>query len=229
MLHYPIPVRAGSKGVPLKNILDLGGRPLIARTIQCAQAACEHGCPGKVIVNTDSQDIAGCAFKLGAEIYIRPAYLAGDESSMRDVLVEYSDSEMTDDDILVTLFPTVPFRRVETLTRAVLLFQRSGAKSLMSVRRDRSRPYGGLNIMDGRFQCQPESSAFYRRQDTPSLYYANGSIFICHPEELKNLNTQLFNAGTQPLVVDGFAENLDIDEPEDFELAQTLIRGAHDL
>src|SRR5262245_5392345 len=69
--------RSGSRGVPGKNIRPLGGRPLLAWSLECARAS---GCPA-VVVSTDSEEIARVAVSCGFEVpFVRPPELASDSA-----------------------------------------------------------------------------------------------------------------------------------------------------
>ena len=73
-----IPARGGSKGVPRKNLREVGGVPLVVRAIRSAQAAASVD---RVVVSTDDAEIAAVAFAAGADVVDRPADLAGDTAS----------------------------------------------------------------------------------------------------------------------------------------------------
>jgi len=106
-----IPARGGSKGLPRKNILDLGGKPVIAWTIEAATA-----CPGigRVIVSTDDPEIAEVARAYGAEVpFLRPDYLATDTATPGEVfghVLESLNWEGYVPDIYMAMYPTSPFR-----------------------------------------------------------------------------------------------------------------------
>ena len=85
-----IPARGGSKGVPRKNVLDLGGKPLVAWSIETALAVDEID---RTIVSTDDDEIAGVARRYGAEVYLRPAHLSTD--SARRVSIRSRSASMT--------------------------------------------------------------------------------------------------------------------------------------
>ena len=106
-----IPARAGSKGLPKKNILPLAGVPLIAHTIEAALMA-EH--VGRVIVSTDGEDIAAAAREAGADVpFMRPQPLATDTATSESVLVhalQWLEENGDSPDIIVYLQPTEPFR-----------------------------------------------------------------------------------------------------------------------
>ncbi len=116
-----IPARGGSKGIPHKNIQPVGGRPLIAWSIEAAR-----NCPliDRVVLSTDDEEIARVAREWGAETpFLRPAELAGDAASTESALqhaVEWLDeNEGYDTDIVVFLQPTDIFRRQRWLTECV--------------------------------------------------------------------------------------------------------------
>ncbi|MGO3032894.1 MAG: acylneuraminate cytidylyltransferase family protein, partial [Microbacterium gubbeenense] len=79
-----IPARGGSKGVPRKNILRVGGIPLVARAVRTAGAADGNA---RVIVSTDDDEIAGVAESWGAEVVRRPADLADDAATSEDAVL----------------------------------------------------------------------------------------------------------------------------------------------
>lgn len=218
MIHYVIPARGGSKTIPDKNLQPLGGAPLIAWTIAAARQAAPDA---TVVVNSDNQKILDVAESYGASAYKRPDFLGQDETSMKDVLAEYCRA-VPEATTLVVLFPTCPFRTARSIRRAVDLAESGGCPSLMSVRADRSRPFRGLQIIDGQFAFGEPATAFFRKQETPDLYYATGGIWVIRREELPHLNTQLFNGRTRPFVL-GAIEALDIDHEEDLDMARALV------
>lgn len=108
-----IPARGGSKRLPRKNILPLGGKPLIAWTIEAAKTC---SLINRVIVSTDDDEIAGIARLYGADVpFIRPLYLAEDTSSSEDVFLHainwLEEHEAVEYDIVVPLQVTDVFRR----------------------------------------------------------------------------------------------------------------------
>lgn len=219
MRHFIIPARGGSKTVQDKNLRDLGGVPLIGWSIARAQEAAGH--EGIVVVDSDDRKILDIAEGLGAKPYLRPSYLGDDHATMKDVVKEYFSRNEEIQEI-VLLFPTCPFRTSDSIRRAISLYQLRQASSLMSVSPCNRRPYGGVLIVDGKIQFAETAEAFYRKQDTPALYFANGSIFIINRDEIGRLNTQMFNAETVPFVMDGL-EEIDIDTELDLTICQALV------
>ncbi len=116
-----IPARGGSKGLPGKNIKPLAGKPLIAYSIEAAKG-CRY--VNRIIVSTDSQQIADTAVQYGAEIpFLRPPELATDDASTESVLKNTIESlEKGGDykiDIILFLQPTDIFRRKSMIDQVV--------------------------------------------------------------------------------------------------------------
>ena len=106
-----IPARGGSKGLPRKNLLPLGDRPLICWTIAAALAAKRIT---RVIVSTDDREIAAAAAACGCEVpFLRPPQLATDTAGSADVMRHAVDSLEEDYDWLMLLQPTSPFRTAD--------------------------------------------------------------------------------------------------------------------
>src|SRR4051794_14646197 len=121
-----IPARGGSKGIPGKNLRNLGGKPLVAWSIEQALAA---SAPLRVVISTDSEEIASVARDYGAEVpYLRPAELATDESPTEPTLLHALENTPDAADIaaVMLLQPTSPLRRSGSIDLALELFERTG-------------------------------------------------------------------------------------------------------
>ena len=118
-----IPARGGSKRLPGKNIKPLLGKPLIAWTIEQAK---KSSLISRVIVNTDSPQIAKIAKRYGAEVpFLRPAHLATDTSTSADMVLhtlKFYDRSNISFDIIVLLEPTSPLRADDDIDKALSLF-----------------------------------------------------------------------------------------------------------
>jgi len=218
-----IPARGGSKGIPGKNIATLGGKPLIAWTIeqalQCGQ--------GRVLVSTDSEEIATVARDAGAEVpFLRPAELAGDEAGSFEVAehalnwVETSSGELPE--LLVLLQPTSPFRTVDDIVAAVRVVENSVAPAVIGVCEANPHPWMtrqiGPNGLLDYFVKVPEH--IKRRQDFPPAYVVNGAIYVIRARVL--LEKKTFQpAGTLAYVMPQ-ERSLDIDLPSDLQLAEWM-------
>lgn len=217
-----IPARAGSKGIPNKNIALLAGQPLIAYTIQ---AAIESRLLSRVLVSTDSPTIAQIAKKCGAEVpFLRPAELARDDTPRLPVVrhaVEYLErTEGYKPDLIVTLQPTSPLRRAEHIDSAIEMLVDMGADAVFSVCEAEHSPYWMRGVDDdGRLvPLLSGSEAYLRRQDLPVVYRLNGAVFaetyeaVCGDRPHADLDTRA-------LVMERW-ESVDIDEELDLRLAE---------
>ena len=115
MINAIIPARGGSKGIPKKNIADIGGHPLIAYSIVAAKLCTNTN---RIIVSTDDEEIAKIAIKYGAEApFMRPAEYSKDTSSDLEFLKHYFDNIGGDE--VVLLRPTTPFRDPEFMGQII--------------------------------------------------------------------------------------------------------------
>ena len=118
-----VPARGGSKGIPKKNLYPLAGKPLIVWTIEAALAT---KAITRVIVVTDSEEIAAVAREAGADIpFMEPAELATDTSSdlsfFEYTLAELKKREGYEPDLVVHLWPTSPYRDPSHIDEAIRL------------------------------------------------------------------------------------------------------------
>ena len=192
-----IPARAGSKGVPRKNIRLLGGYPLLAYSIVCAQLAQSVG---RAIVSTDSDEIAQIALRYGAEVpFMRPAELAGDTAVDRDVIVhalnELGRQDGLEPELLVHLRPTTPLRDPRLVDQAVAALAASPkASSLRSVHPLPESPHKAFEIQDGLlvglFPSDPRPEYYnLPRQAFPEAYQANGYVDVLRRDWVRREDT----------------------------------------
>lgn len=181
-----IPARAGSKGVPNKNVRLLGGHSLLAWSI----AAClKSSTIDRVIVSTDSTEYAALAKKLGAEApFLRPAAISGDRSTDYDFIVHALDwlaAEKGEPDYLVHIRPTTPLRDPKLIDDAVAAFIAApNATALRSVQEMSESAYKTFEMAAGgqlkRLGADNTDldSANNARQQFPDTYQANGYVDV---------------------------------------------------
>lgn len=222
-----IPARAGSKRLPGKNLLDLAGKPLIAWTIQ---AAIDSGVFSRVVVSTDSPDIAEAALKSGAEVpFMRPVSLAEDLTTTADVLI-HAVGELTGQpggrwSHLACLQPTSPLRSAENIREAVRLLEEKQADAVISVCKTEHSPLWSNTLpedlsLDGFI---PESVQKIPSQDLPVYYRLNGAIYICDIKRFLEEKTLFLRPGAFAYVMNR-EDSIDIDDRLDFDLAGLYLR-----
>lgn len=219
-----IPARGGSKRVPRKNVALLGDKPLLAWTIAPALAS---GLFAAVVVSSEDAEILAVAQRYGAEAVHRPAALAGDNVTLRDVctalLPELAARTRATDLYLLT--PTAPFRTAATLRRAWHCYLEAKGSALVSVEPCPYPPQWTLTVRQGRLE--PLFPAFYEtpRPLLPSAFKHDGGHLItgiarfCAEGNFWGNDARPFHGPE--------AERLDIDLPED--LAQARARVAAGL
>ncbi|GAB1536519.1 hypothetical protein ADMFC3_21500 [Geovibrio sp. ADMFC3] len=213
-----IPARGGSKGIPKKNIKLLGGSPLIAYTIEAALGSSLD----RVIVSTDCPEIAAAASSCGAEVMIRSAELAEDSTPTLPVLQDVVRRTRESFDAVMTLQPTSPFRTAAHINEAIEIFRAdSDADSLVSVV-EVPHAFTPQKIMtfDGRYVTG--STEVKRRQETEKYYARNGAaIYITRTEKLPEF---VFGGKILPYFMKKI-DSFDIDDPEDWEIAERIINN----
>lgn len=218
-----IPARGGSKGIPQKNIVDLGGYPLIAWSIALARKV---DVISDVYVSTDSKKIAQVAKYYGASVpFLRPDYLAGDHSRTVDAIQDFllRLEEMQEfPDVVVLLQPTQPFRSVESIERAVTLCLKEKA-GVVTVSQVREHPILMREISSNKMLTAilKGANSTIRRQDFTKVYKVNGAVYVNFREDYSrehSLNDNPFGIITKDI------EGVDIDSLEDLTYAQWLIK-----
>lgn len=213
-----IPARGGSKGIPRKNLRDLGGKPLIVWTIEQALAVLT---PLTVLVSTDDEEIATVSREAGASVpFLRPAELAADETPTEPVVlhaIEQQRAAGVEPDLVMLLQATSPVRRPGTLDRAIAEFDETGVDSLVGVvpqapflwwSTDPPTADYDVGNRQRRQAMAPES---LRYRETGSLYLTRTEIYQRQHNRL---------GGRIGLFIMAEDEGIDIDTELDFELAE---------
>lgn len=225
---YFIPARSGSERVKGKHHKNLGGKPLINWTFDILDAGKDN-----VLVSSDDEEILKQARKRKFKAVKRPPHLCGSASKMSDVLF-YHANDFREGPVCV-LYPTSPLRTRKHVDEATSLWgkivdQRVGQDFvLMSVAGVGHRPYGLMDIgKHGELELHDKTGMdYYRGQDTPTLYRANGAIYVI-PSGLireKKINSQLFGERTFPFTMDKLS-SLEVDDEADFQIMDSLL-AAH--
>lgn len=219
-----IPARGGSKGVPGKNIRKLAGKPLISYTIM---AAIQSNVFEKVIVSTDSQEIAAIALSYGAEVpFLRPEKLSGDLISSDDVILHalrYYQKQGMEYGEVCKLQPTSPLRNSKHLKDAYKLFREKKADFLISVCECEHSPlWAGIIGTDLSLDnFLPEKTKRACRQELPTYYRLNGAIYMGKVERFIE-NKNFFGKNSIAFIMSQ-EKSVDIDSQIDFKLAELMM------
>jgi len=222
-----IPARGGSKGLPRKNVLPLGGKPLIAWTIEAAQGV---SAIDRLIVSSDDDEILAVARSFGVEAMNRDPALAGDTVTSEPVLIDVADRLAADGTVyewIVLLQPTSPLRTAGDIEGALSLAEQTGGESVISVSEVSKPPQWCFALGDdGEMQRIMGGGASPRRQDLPTAYAPNGAVYVGRLETLRR--TLSFYAGAPRAFVMPAARSVDIDSELDLAIAEAVL-GHGDL
>lgn len=226
-----VPARGGSKGLPDKNVLSLGGLPLLAHSLSCAAMSPEIT---RTVVSTDSERIAEIARRHGGDTpFVRPAHLAADDSPLMPVLehavTEVERIEGRSYSAVLLLDPTSPCRLPSDITAAFELLERHpDADGVIACSRPRFNPlWVGVVPDDAGYlkPAIPSETEFVRRQDVPDFYRVNGALYLWRRDHLATATTAL--AGRQLLLEIPERRAYSIDDADEFDQLETLIAGGY--
>ncbi|MCM4161913.1 acylneuraminate cytidylyltransferase family protein [Antarcticibacterium flavum] len=217
-----IPARGGSKGIPGKNIKLLGGKPLLAYTVEAAKASTLLD---RVILSSDDAKIIDVAKDLGLEVpFVRPAELAGDATSSLEVIrhaLEELRSQGEEYDAVCLLQPTTPFRQEGLIDDVIRKFTEGNFDSLISVREVPAEfnPHWIFEEKEGKLQIATgEQKIITRRQELPKAYHRDGAVYITKTSVLLEQNS-LYGGNIGFIDTTG-SPYVNIDTREDWEEAE---------
>ena len=218
-----IPARGGSKSVPKKNIKLLGGKPLLAWSIEVAKQVEEID---RIIVSTDDEEIGAVSRQYGAEVYKRPGHLATDEAlvidTIRDLIARLA-AEGEKAKIMSLLEPTCPFRSARDLEECLGLLGK-GYDSVATFKEAELNPHRAWKINDDVPDVFiPGAVPWLPRQKLPKAYQLNGAVYAFRTDKLpEDSNALLF--GRKGAVVMPPDRSVDIDGILDFMVAEAILK-----
>ena len=218
--------RGGSKGLPGKNIRILGGKPLIAWSIEHAIAVKRIE---RVIVSTDSEEIAAVAREYGAEVpFIRPAELAHDNSpewlAWRHALNYLRETTGAFPEVMLSVPTTAPLRFVLDIENCLDEYEKGDADMVITVTQAHRSPYFNMvkTNTDGTVALvNPSQSTIARRQDAPVVYDMATVCYVANPEFIMTHNA-MFDGRVKAVQVP-VERGIDIDTLLDFQIAECLL------
>jgi N-acylneuraminate cytidylyltransferase len=220
-----IPARGASKGVPGKNIRSVGGKPLVAWTIEAARAARRVD---RVILSSDDPAIIDEARRRGCEVpFVRDAALAGDRTPTLDVVLDAIELCPGYDWVLL-LQPSSPLRTAADIDGALEECVRRGAPSCVSVCLARESPWWMYTRRpDGRLEPLLPPPPTTRRLDRPPVYALNGAVYFARCDWLARERRFI---GPDTVAYEMPAErSIDIDTESDFLQLQAVLDDPRDV
>ena len=219
-----IPARGGSKGVPRKNIKMLGGKPLIAWTIEVCAASKRLT---RTVVSTDDEEIAQIAREYGGDVpFMRPDDLATDSAASIAVMRHAVEAVEADGDehydAMVMLQPTTPFRTTGDIDSSLEILEKTGCDSVISVNDvgghlpARMKYLQGDKLIDPPFCEEIENQP---RQELQSMYIRNGAIYATRRDVLMGGS---FKGKDSRAWLMEETRSANIDMPIDFYFAEML-------
>jgi CMP-N-acetylneuraminic acid synthetase len=222
-----IPAKGASTRLPGKNLLPLGGHPLVAHSIRKAAVA---GAFGTICVSTEDPELAEVAKSYGADVpFLRPDHLSRDPATIVDVALHALDHYLSAGrsfERVCILLPTTPFILLRDISEALALFAASQAEALMSVTPAEFPPFNAW-LIEGtgngsRMQaCFPNSPYKHvKSTECPTAYRSNGAIAVADVAALREYKTY-YHSAPVPFVMPQ-ERSTDIDIHHEYRIAQLL-------
>jgi len=220
-----IPARGGSKGIPKKNIQLLGGKPLVAYTIE---ASLESKKLTRTILSTDDEEIADISRKYGVEVpFIRPKAISTDSSNAIEV-IKHALNELEQDNIIydyiVMLQPTSPFRTSYDIDGSLELLVEQKADSVISVVDVGSYHPARMKFIDNETLIDPPFAEKYEnqpRQELLPMFIRNGAIYATKRSVI--MNGSFKGKVCKPWIMNNI-KSINIDTLMDLEYAEWLMQ-----
>lgn len=226
MAHIAIiPARGGSKRLPGKNIKLLGGKPLIAWTIE---AALQSHCFDEVLVSTDDYEICKVAKDFGASVpFIRPAELS-DDTATSDAVIKHAvewleENKKLNIDTVTLLQPTSPFRNAHHIRQSFDLFDNNQADAVVSVAETDIRLELCNKLPIDHSLAGFTNTQIKRTQDMQQVYELNGAIYLFKRMLVGALGEIYSEQYRGFAYVMAAEDSVDIDTDRDFKWAEFLL------
>lgn len=227
-----IPARGRSKRLKDKNILPLCGKPLMAYTIEAALRAESLN---RVIVSTDSEQIAEVAVSWGAGVVRRPAELATAtapiDEALRHVMSHLAETKGYQTDIVVLMQANIPIRAEGVIDQVVARLIETGAEAVATAYEINQRPEWMKRLIDDRAVPYMPPSKLYRMQDLEKLYLIDGAVTAIRVDTLMrtrgDTRVHAYMGQDIRLVLQDRIYAVEVDSPDDLWLAECLLQGMY--
>lgn len=219
-----IPARGGSKRLPRKNVLSLGGKPLVCWTIE---AALDTNINARIIVSSDDKEILNLVEGHGSTSLIthqRPESLAGDTASTADAVINAVEAERKTGhppDTVILLQPTSPLRNASDILTALSVYKKSGCMDTVVSVCEVDHPTAWIGHIGENSTLDGTDLSGKRSQDYQKEYRLNGAVYVANANTLLGrgaLFTDRIRASVMPR-----RRSFDIDEEVDFQICESLV------
>jgi len=217
---YLIPARAGSKGLPGKNIKLLGGKPLIVHTIDFVLQNIKP--EDELCISTNDDNVLTIVSNLGIHVpFKRPEELSSDTANSYEVIIhalKHYESNNRFFDFVMLLQPTSPFRIQQDFDNVIQSYT-DDIEMVVTVKKAKENPYFNLfEENESGFLDKSKKGNFQRRQDCPDVFAFNGSMYLMKISALKE--NQFIEFKKIKKVIMPEERSIDIDTMADWVLAE---------
>ena len=227
---FLIVARAGSKGVPGKNLKELDGMSLILWKARAARGAMKTG--DRLIISTEDEAIAVEARKWGVSVpFRRPDELATDTAPTADVIKHALDNYHGDWDAVVLLEPSAPFTRSEDITSALTMMKARNAHLIVGMKH--VEPHSTFVAEQPDDDCvtpimvrMDRVGRNLRRQDLRQEWTMNGALYVFDPAIFMKTGSIYGGSRNYGLLMDRW-HSIEIDSMHDLEMAEYAIAKGH--
>jgi N,N'-diacetyllegionaminate synthase len=224
-----IPARGGSKGIPDKNLREVGGISLVGRAVLSARAFVrEAGLESaSIVVDTDAEAIAAEGRSWGAAVpFLRPGELARDDTPTSESTLALLDRLAPDgvrSEAVVLLQPTSPLRTGADIAACWKLFDLAGAQSVISLAETPHPLELGMRLdAQGAVAWLAESGGGRRRQEYAPAYWPSGAVYVISAGLLRERRSFIVPGVTRGVVLSA-ERSVDVDRPHDLVVAQAML------
>jgi len=218
-----IAARGGSKGLPGKNLADIGGKPMVSWSVAAGKNA---RLVDRLVLSSDNRAIIAAARKAGCEVpFVRPSRLATDTASIHDVLLHALDVLPRRFDYIVLLQTTSPLRTGRDIDACIRLCHKTGAP-VISVTCAAKPPHWAFSL-DQNARLRPilkTKRSGDRRQAFAATYIPNGAVYVAPVTRFRRDKTFL-TPDTRAYIMPP-ERSVDIDTKMDLLMARALVDGA---
>jgi len=221
-----IPARAGSKGIPMKNMIKLHGKPLIEWTISESKLSSRID---RIFVSSDNEEILQYAHTRDIETVLRPEEFSKDDTPASEVVQHFIDyltqneGSLNEEIYILYLQPTSPLRSVKDIDAAIDIISRKNVSSVLSVIKDKRSPFKSFILKSDHtlHSLFDEELTNARRQDLDQTYYPNGAIYLFKIKSFVE-NGAFPSNGAFPYIMEE-ESSVDIDDYSDLKKAEILL------